>query len=151
MKSYYVYIGQSFHFGEKTAYTVGFSTNLTRRCYTKHMHLLNVYPFFTKSDALKAEKQTIKHLKDLGFDLAFVKFGNWEMPTKPNRTDTWFFVPEHSVQNFLYESNSLLAGLQTGYNGLTQIVGRRNNEKIHKKRKRNSNSQTAKRKEELQK
>ena len=45
MKSYYVYIGQSFHFGEKTAYTVGFSTNLTRRCYTKHMHLLNVLAF----------------------------------------------------------------------------------------------------------
>ncbi len=120
--NYVVYIGQSFHFGEQTAYTIGYSTNLTRRCYTKHMHLINAYPFFTKGDALKAEKTVINHLKDLGFEMAFVKFGNWEMPTKPNRTDTWFFVPEHSVQNFLYESNSLLAGLQTGYNGLQKII-----------------------------
>ena len=51
-----------------------------------------------------------------------------ELESQPNRTWTWFFVPDNKIDEFLYETNNLIGSLQIAGNRLKAIE----NENIQK-------------------
>lgn len=120
--AYNVYIGQSIYEIEKNAFTIGFSKDNTRRSYTKHMNILNSYAFTSRGHALKAERTAILNVKHLGLHKALgLKYMPDELESQPNRTWTWFFIPDHRIDEFLFETNNLIGSLQIAGNRLKAI------------------------------
>ena len=141
---YNVYIGQSIYPDEKNAFTIGFSKDNVRRCYTKHMNIMNSYAFTSRGHALQAERTAIRNVKHLNIENALgLKYMPNELKAQPNRTWTWFYVPDEKVEIFLFETNNLIGALQLAGNRLKAIENEnkqsginqatRKKEKINKK------------------
>lgn len=119
---YNVYIGQSIYPDEQNAFTIGFSKDNVRRSYTKHMNIINSYAFTSRGHALQAERTAIKNVQHLGLHKALgLKYMPDELEAQPNRTWTWFYIPENKVEDFLFETNNLIGALQLAGNRLKVI------------------------------
>ena len=139
---YNVYIGQSIYPDEKNAFTIGFSKDNVRRCYTKHMNIINSYAFTSRGHALQAERTAIRNVKHLGLHNALgLKYMPNELKAQPNRTWTWFYIPDAKVETFLFETNNLIGALQLAGNRLKVIENENKqggiNQATRKKEKRN--------------
>ena len=106
-----LYIGKSIHPLESQCFKIGISHDNTRRAYTLHMTICNSYAFPNKKSSLMAEKKALKHMQDLGYKRAFVKYNPSELTARPNRTWDWFFVPHGEEAQFLHDINTLVSGL----------------------------------------
>jgi len=92
MHNYYLYYGISLINTEEQVFTLGISEDIFRRSYEKHMAVVWVTAYATRSEARKAETAAKEALDDV-FDRAFVQFGAWQMQGyKQNRGWDWWLM-----------------------------------------------------------